>query len=130
MDKLVSMAVGSQRLSHNIVGGHLSAIKAKSKWETDHILEAVAEYIKGAIEFSPACFSINSTFTEGVPVNISIPTQGVLHTETFGWAYGSQSTRWVLVPGTLIALATILIVALALYRHAGISQGRRASSIF
>ncbi|KAJ7820968.1 hypothetical protein B0H13DRAFT_1921059 [Mycena leptocephala] len=59
--------------------------------------------------FSPACFSINSTFTEGVPVNISIPTQGVLHTETFGWAYGSQSTRWVLVPGTLIALATILI---------------------
>jgi hypothetical protein len=52
-------------------------------------------------------------------VNISIPTQGVLHTETFGWAYGSQSTRWVLVPGTLIALATILIVALALYRHAG-----------
>jgi hypothetical protein len=41
MDKLVSMAIGSQSLSHNIVGGHLSAIKAESKWETDHILEAV-----------------------------------------------------------------------------------------
>lgn len=41
MDKLVNMVVGSQSLSHNIVGGHLSAIKAESKWETDRILEAV-----------------------------------------------------------------------------------------
>ncbi|KAJ7726189.1 hypothetical protein B0H14DRAFT_2641170 [Mycena olivaceomarginata] len=46
MDKLVSMAIGSRSLSHNIVGGHLSAIKAESKWETDHLLEAVISGIQ------------------------------------------------------------------------------------
>ncbi|KAJ7894691.1 hypothetical protein B0H14DRAFT_2559113 [Mycena olivaceomarginata] len=78
MDKLVSMAIGSQSLSHNVVRSHLSAIKAETKWDTDQMLDAVAEYIKGAVEYSGTvfrtCFSINTTFAGGVPSNISIPT--------------------------------------------------------
>ncbi|KAF7371623.1 Protein arginine N-methyltransferase [Mycena venus] len=123
MTTLGSMAIGSQSLSHNVVGSHLSSIKAESKWNTDHMLEAVAEYIKGTVEYSGsvfrACFSVNTTFDDGVPSNITIPTYGMLHTETFGWDYASQSTCWVLVPGTLIALATIVVVGMALYRDVG-----------
>ncbi|KAJ7869332.1 hypothetical protein B0H14DRAFT_3440764 [Mycena olivaceomarginata] len=34
-----------------------------------------------------------------------------------GWAYSSGATRWVLVPGTLIALSSILITVAAIVHH-------------
>ncbi|KAJ7166532.1 hypothetical protein C8R43DRAFT_946079 [Mycena crocata] len=39
--------------------------------------------------------------------------------QTMGWTYISGTTRWVLIPGTLIALATIAVVLIAIHRHEG-----------
>jgi hypothetical protein len=60
-----------------------------------------------------------TTFPNGVPLNMSIPTHGTFYAETLGWAYASQTTRWILIPGTLVALVTISIVVVALHRHVG-----------
>lgn len=65
-----------------------------------------------------ACLASNATLHKTL-LEISNPINGTFRTETLGWTYVSQTTRWALVPGTLIAFATILIVSVALYRHVG-----------
>ncbi|KAJ7801957.1 hypothetical protein B0H14DRAFT_2894061 [Mycena olivaceomarginata] len=57
-------------------------------------------------------------FPTGVPLNMTRPTHGTYYTQTIGWTYTS-ATGWVLVPGTFIALSTIILVMVALYRHGG-----------
>ncbi|KAJ7441106.1 hypothetical protein FB451DRAFT_1569312 [Mycena latifolia] len=51
------------------------------------------------------------------------PTRRTLHgtfrTETLGWTYASTTTQWILLPGTFIAIATIVMVLVALHRHPG-----------
>jgi hypothetical protein len=88
-------------------------------------LRGVAEY-SGTVEFIPsscissymffsqvfrACLSArNGTpFVLGVPENMTIPSTGTLHTEFLGWEF-TKSTSWVLIPGALIAIATIYAV--------------------
>ncbi|KAJ7467518.1 hypothetical protein FB451DRAFT_1482730 [Mycena latifolia] len=113
----------SQALHNNLVGDQLTAMRADSQRDTEDILVPIAEYIRGVMEFSGsvfrACLSSNTTFMEGMPSNMMIPTNGTFHTETLGWAYASGTTRWVLVPGTLIAFATIVVVIGAFYHHVG-----------
>ncbi|KAJ7876317.1 hypothetical protein B0H14DRAFT_2568271 [Mycena olivaceomarginata] len=51
---------------------------------------------------------------------MSLPMSGMYHTQTMGWAYSSGATRWVLIPGTLIALFSIFITVAAIVHHGGI----------
>jgi hypothetical protein len=63
---------------------------------------------------------VGSVFgSAGVPANMTVAISGTHNTETMGWRYGSAATRWVLVPGTLLALATIIISLVAVIRHKG-----------
>ncbi|KAJ7761853.1 hypothetical protein B0H14DRAFT_3895622 [Mycena olivaceomarginata] len=70
-------------------------------------------YLKGVIEYSGTvlrtCLSANGEIVGQVDAvdfaNMSLPMGGMYHTQTMGWAYSSGATRWVLVPGTLIALS-------------------------
>ncbi|KAJ7121391.1 hypothetical protein C8R44DRAFT_876797 [Mycena epipterygia] len=63
--------------------------------------------------------SKNATFLDSVPANMTIPTTGVLRTETLGWTYVSKTAQWFLLPRKFIALATVVLVVLALHRHGG-----------
>ncbi|KAJ7469333.1 hypothetical protein B0H11DRAFT_2043980 [Mycena galericulata] len=122
---LVKMVYFSQGIAGNVMGDHLTTLieELDSREVANDVLNPMEKYIRGVWEYTGtvfrACLTANTTFKDGVPLNISIPTNGTLNTETLGWTYVSRATRWVLIPGTLIALATICIVSVALYLHAG-----------
>ncbi|KAJ7790827.1 hypothetical protein B0H14DRAFT_2625598 [Mycena olivaceomarginata] len=65
-----------------------------------------------------ACLSARNVapFVQGVPENMTIPSTGTLHTEFLGWEF-TKSTSWVLIPGALIAIATIYAVHKSLTHH-------------
>ncbi|KAJ7739238.1 hypothetical protein DFH07DRAFT_1064424 [Mycena maculata] len=117
----------SQATTNNVIGNFLMMMIQEfaedTDSEVDDILEPLEEFIRGVMEYSGsvfrACVSTNTSFSDRIPPNMSIPTNGTLFTETLGWSYGVSITRWVLVPGTLIAFCTICIVSVALYRHVG-----------
>jgi hypothetical protein len=54
---------------------------------------------------------------------MSIPSEGVFHSEFAGWTHVSSATFWVLLPGTFVAISTILIVLVAVAHHAGDPEG-------
>ncbi|KAJ6451242.1 hypothetical protein C8R47DRAFT_1170355 [Mycena vitilis] len=115
-------AVGwGQSLASNVLGDRLNAmVQSQSPPDALKPLEA---FIQGSTEYTAsifrACLMANTTFSGGVPSNMTVPIHGTLRTETMGWTYISGTTRWVLIPGTIIALATVCVVAAALYRHVG-----------
>lgn len=51
------------------------------------------------------------------------PLSGQFVTETIGWAHSSGTTGWILIPGTIVALGTIVIVLAVVARHADQAQG-------
>ncbi|KAK7063345.1 hypothetical protein R3P38DRAFT_3415108 [Favolaschia claudopus] len=80
------------------------------------VLTAMEEYLRGAAEYSGtllrACLSSHKTsgiFADGIPKEISTSATGELRTYFFGWALTS-STVWILIPGALIAFASIVLV--------------------
>ncbi|KAJ6541320.1 hypothetical protein B0H19DRAFT_1311366 [Mycena capillaripes] len=82
------------------------------------------EYIRGVAEYSGtvlrACLSgKNGTFPDGAPANMTTRTTGMLYTQTIGWNRWSAREYWILLPGTLVALSTIIIVLVAIGKHAG-----------
>jgi hypothetical protein len=95
-------------------------------------LRGVTEY-SGTVNFIPsscifsymffsqvfrACLSARNVapFIQGVPENMTIPSAGTLHTEFLGWEF-TKSTSWVLIPGALIAIATIYAMHKSLTHH-------------
>ncbi|KAJ7843458.1 hypothetical protein B0H13DRAFT_2364744 [Mycena leptocephala] len=58
----------------------------------------------------------NATFVNGAPVNMAVPSKGFLYSELVGWTHVSATTFWVLIPGTILALITILVVLVAAAR--------------
>ncbi|KAJ7866159.1 hypothetical protein B0H13DRAFT_2670784 [Mycena leptocephala] len=122
IQNLVSMVYQAQGILNNVVGDHLTTIKAESKWNNDNILKPLEAYLQGVVEYTGSvfrgCLAANASLHRTLE-DISIPTKGTFRTETMGWTYVSGTTHWVLIPGTLIALSTIVIVGVALYRHVG-----------
>ncbi|KAJ7675592.1 hypothetical protein DFH06DRAFT_662965 [Mycena polygramma] len=127
MNNLFNAVQWSQSVESNELGDHLTAMAERlyaiDSFQDEDVLELVEAYIRGSAEYSASMFRIclmaNTTFDGGVPENMTVPLHGTLHTETLGWAYIGRTTGWVLVPGTLITLATIAVVGAALYRHVG-----------
>jgi hypothetical protein len=62
---------------------------------------------------------MNGTFPDGVPADMMRPTTGTVFTQTFGWTHISASALWVLIPGTLVGLITIVVVLATVAQHAG-----------
>ncbi|KAJ7661171.1 hypothetical protein B0H17DRAFT_1212353 [Mycena rosella] len=87
-------------------------------------LALMEQYIRGVAEYSGSmlrtCLSGNKeVFAHGVPLDMTIPTSGIIFTYTVGWTHYEASSTWVLIPGTVVALATIIIVVVAVAQHAG-----------
>ncbi|KAJ6530548.1 hypothetical protein B0H19DRAFT_1273561 [Mycena capillaripes] len=88
------------------------------------VLRSMEEYIRGVAEYSGtvlrACLSgRNGTLPDGAPANMTTRTTGMLYTQTIGWNRWSAREYWILLPGTLVALSTIIIVLVAIRKHAG-----------
>ncbi|KAJ6484421.1 hypothetical protein C8R47DRAFT_1131333 [Mycena vitilis] len=116
-----AVALG-QSIEVNELGDRLTAMIQPNSPQ-DALKPLLEAYIQGSAEYTAsifrACLMANTTFSGGVPSNMTVPIHGTLRTETMGWTYVSGTTRWVLIPGTVIALATVCVVAAALYRHVG-----------
>ncbi|KAJ7506105.1 hypothetical protein B0H11DRAFT_1974779 [Mycena galericulata] len=127
---IFNMVLVSQSLYASPIGDQLLGLAEQLGGnETDdmsfHIME---EYIRGVAEYSGtifrACLSTtNVVWPAGVPANMTLSTEGNFTTNIAGWASASASTFWVLLPGTIIALITILIVLRAIAEHSGDSTG-------
>ncbi|KAJ7249616.1 hypothetical protein C8J57DRAFT_1239615 [Mycena rebaudengoi] len=119
---LGEMVFYSQGLYGNTVGDHfVSLLLSTNETDKDRALRITEKYYQGVAEYSGTLLRtcISSSMVGGVPSNMIIPTNGTYYTETMGWTYTSGSTRWILVPSTVIAFSTIAIVLVALYRHGG-----------
>ncbi|KAJ7331034.1 hypothetical protein DFH08DRAFT_1022222 [Mycena albidolilacea] len=85
-------------------------------------IKLATKYLRSVAEYSGtvfrACLSARNVapFVQGVPENMTIPSTGTLHTEFLGWE-STKSTSWVLIPGALIAIATIYAVHKSLTHH-------------
>ncbi|KAJ7505538.1 hypothetical protein B0H11DRAFT_2340791 [Mycena galericulata] len=87
----------------------------------DAVLQVTEDYLRGVAEYSGsvfrACLSgLNGTFN-GVPPNMRIDTsEGQIYFQVVGWQ--SQTlTFWVLIPLTIIGLATVAVVLTAVVRY-------------
>ncbi|KAJ7154915.1 hypothetical protein C8R43DRAFT_1186284 [Mycena crocata] len=117
----------SQNLEGSAVADQWGAMNRNAPWSSPQILTIMEEYFKGVVEYTGTvlrtCLSANDTFggvfKTGIPPSMTVPVSGEYHTQTLGWAYASGTTRWVLVPGTLIAFASIVVTVVALVRNGG-----------
>ncbi|KAF7369673.1 hypothetical protein MVEN_00298400 [Mycena venus] len=119
----------SQALRTNIMGDRLKSIVQNVNGKivsANDPLRATEDYIRGVTEYSGstkivlrACISAKGTVTtDGVPGNMIIIDTGKFDVQFFGWEV-TASLSWVLIPGTLIAIATNYAV---LAHHAGDSK--------
>ncbi|KAJ7701937.1 hypothetical protein B0H17DRAFT_1128147 [Mycena rosella] len=103
---------------------------------SEAVLQLMEEYIRGVAEYGSSVFRVclsgkNGTFINGVPANMTIPTTGTIYTQTIGWMHLTGTSAWVLlscsvsfnvtrewlIPGTLVALITIVVVIVAVAQH-------------
>ncbi|KAJ7702771.1 hypothetical protein B0H17DRAFT_1127712 [Mycena rosella] len=130
-----NMLFFGQASSSNAMGDEIHSLLTDlpfEKWDADTLVLAntVAPYVNIAgpsivphivlSQIFRACLSgINGTFPDGLPADMTIPTSGTVLTQTMGWTRFSASALLFLLPGTLVALATIIVVVVALAEHAG-----------
>ncbi|KAJ6477226.1 hypothetical protein DFH09DRAFT_1467888 [Mycena vulgaris] len=132
MRTIVNMVFFSQAISTNIVGDELDSSISKTDgldYQDKTILTYTEEYLSAVAEYSGsilrACLSAtNLIFADGVPANMTVPIDGLFSTQTVGWLHASATTFWVQIPGTLVALITILVVLAAVAQHHGDSIGK------
>lgn len=130
---IMDMFFVTQGLSADTIGSHISSVLhalPSSQWTDTNLLEQIlAAYFRGVVEFSGSLLRtcISETirpFADGAPANMTRATAGVYRTETLGWSFVAKPTRIILLPTTLIALASIAVILVAWSRNPG-QMGRR-----
>ncbi|KAJ7683388.1 hypothetical protein B0H14DRAFT_3059654 [Mycena olivaceomarginata] len=122
----VFLAQGAER---SILGDELYSLKVKGN-TTEDMLGNIEEYIRGVTAFRPsggrgcifrACLSnvTNPDLAQVFAANPTSQINGTYSTYTMGWERLPGATIWSLVPGTLIATITIMVVLAATALHAG-----------
>ncbi|KAJ7824765.1 hypothetical protein B0H14DRAFT_2822909 [Mycena olivaceomarginata] len=117
----VFLAQGAER---SVLGDELYSLKVKGN-TTEDTLRNIEEYIRGVTEYSGsifrACLSnvTNPNLAEVVAANPTSQINGTYSTYTIGWERLPGATIWSLVPGTLIAAITIMVVLAATALHTG-----------
>ncbi|KAJ6490034.1 hypothetical protein C8R45DRAFT_1139016 [Mycena sanguinolenta] len=120
----------AQGTSNNVMGDEIRALieEVDPEFQDSSVTFAVEAYIRGVTEYSGSvlrgCLTApNGAFTEGVPTNMAMSTDGVLYGQIVGWLEISFDTFYVMIPGTLVAIATIWIVLTTLAHHSGDPEG-------
>ncbi|KAF8174475.1 hypothetical protein K438DRAFT_1939919 [Mycena galopus ATCC 62051] len=117
----------SQSLSGSTVADQWTGMLTPLTWGDPRSLEIAEQYVKGVVEYSGSLFRSCLSATgngsafgaAGLPANATLATSGTYFTETIGWKYSSGATRWVLIPGALLAFFTIAIALTAVFQHKG-----------
>ncbi|KAF8182389.1 hypothetical protein K438DRAFT_1158251 [Mycena galopus ATCC 62051] len=123
---IFTMTEGAQTPFSNVVGDQLHALIQQQDLSNLDVLipRALENYIRGVAEYSGSvfrgCVSVtNGPFVNGAPQSISTGTEGTLYNQYVGWVHVSATTFWVLIPGALVAIATVWVVLIAVVQHAG-----------
>ncbi|KAF7352029.1 hypothetical protein MVEN_01165200 [Mycena venus] len=125
-----NMQLFAQAMFTHIVGNELqqAILDVDSGFHNETVLFIMEQYLRGVTEYSGsvlrACLSLkNGTFVDGVPISMTIPSEGFIYNEIVGWMHNSVVTFWVLIPGTIAAIITILVVLVAVAHYASYSVG-------
>ncbi|KAF8173996.1 hypothetical protein K438DRAFT_2023263 [Mycena galopus ATCC 62051] len=119
---IASMVSAAQGTSSNIMGDELNSLLEDldqgDAFDDDDVMTFLELYINAVAEYSGsvlrACMSSQGeVFAAGVPKNMSVPSSGMVFTQTVGWQRPSITTILVLIPGTIIGLLTVIIVLTA-----------------
>ncbi|KAJ7212813.1 hypothetical protein B0H12DRAFT_1079372 [Mycena haematopus] len=121
---IYEMQLFAQATSTNVVGDQLRALieDADPAFQDATVLAALEEYIRGVTEYSGSVETFSSPNCR-VPVDMAIPSEGFLHGEIVGWRKIPINTFYVMIPGTVVAIATIWVVLMTLVTHAGDPEG-------
>ncbi|KAF8179692.1 hypothetical protein K438DRAFT_1768729 [Mycena galopus ATCC 62051] len=108
----------SQAVQTNIMGDQLkSVLQYASGNLIDDPRNRTEDYLRGVAEYSGsvfrACLSARGggLSAEGVPQSMTTLSSGKFEAQFFGWEF-TLSSSWVLIPGTLVAFATLYAVFL------------------
>ncbi|KAJ7697015.1 hypothetical protein B0H17DRAFT_1197747 [Mycena rosella] len=119
VSSLSNMLFLAQGILTNIMGEEILSLLAGVPEDTA-TLTLMAEYIRGVAECSASvlrtCLSV--AVLDGLPDDITVPTTGIIFIHTVGWTRFAASSIWVFIPGTPVALATIVVVVVAVAQHA------------
>ncbi|KAF7369674.1 hypothetical protein MVEN_00298500 [Mycena venus] len=133
---MYNMMSFAQAMQTNIMGDQLKSIvqDVNGNLLSDVApLRATELYIGGVAEYSGSVFraclssSNNGVFSDGVPPNMTITSDGSFDTQFFGWELTATSS-WVLIPGTFVAITTIWIVLVTVAQHARCPPGQEFNS--
>ncbi|KAJ7450502.1 hypothetical protein B0H11DRAFT_1928198 [Mycena galericulata] len=117
---IMDMFFVSQGISADTIGNHTSSVMRalpSTQWTDTGLFEQIF--------LLRTCISETITpFADGAPPNMTRTTAGVYRTETLGWSFTSTPTHVILLPTTLIALASIAVIAFAWIQNPG-QMGRR-----
>ncbi|KAJ7232628.1 hypothetical protein B0H12DRAFT_1328025 [Mycena haematopus] len=116
----------AQGINSNVAGDQMNSLLQEftgDDFEDDDLTFFMEQYINAVAEYSGsvlrACLSAeHQVFAAGVPSNMAITSNGVLFTQTVGWQHTSAATFFVLIPGTIVGLLTIVIVLAAVAQQA------------
>ncbi|KAJ7617335.1 hypothetical protein FB45DRAFT_872777 [Roridomyces roridus] len=109
----------AQEISNNVMGDELNSFlqdfDESNQFDDNDILGTLEDYIAAVAEYSStvmrACISAKGqVFPNGIPDNLATNSSGFFLIRTFGWQHTSDATFAALIPGTLIALFSILVV--------------------
>ncbi|KAF7367031.1 hypothetical protein MSAN_00962300 [Mycena sanguinolenta] len=112
----------AQAVQTNIMGDQIKSIIQNANGDLvspDAPLNATQDYLRGVAEYSGsvfrACLSAGGggISADGVPESMTKEIFGRFDTQFFGWEF-TLSSSWVLIPGTLVAMATFYVVRLTL----------------
>ncbi|KAF8194853.1 hypothetical protein K438DRAFT_1968793 [Mycena galopus ATCC 62051] len=108
----------SQAVQTNIMGDQLKSVLQDASGNLiDDPRNRTEEYLRGVAEYSGsvlrACLSARGggLSAEGVPQSMTTLSSGKFEAQFFGWEF-TLSSSWVLIPGTLVAFATLYAVFL------------------
>ncbi|KAJ7470027.1 hypothetical protein B0H11DRAFT_1389128 [Mycena galericulata] len=114
-----------QSATHSIVGDSINALLVDKDTPQESSLPYVLSfplllgvYIGAVVEFVGTAVKTNLASSTGplageIPLNMRVDTSGFALTTTFGWEYTAGINNAILLPSTLVALASILIVIFA-----------------
>ncbi|KAF8145672.1 hypothetical protein K438DRAFT_1991646 [Mycena galopus ATCC 62051] len=117
----------SQSPVSNGVGDKLKSLipvqGGNAETRLDTTMGLMEYYILGVTEYSAsvfrACLWANQTFfTNPLPANMTVPVEGVFHSDTVGWLQASPVTLLELIPGLLLAIFTIYAIIITLAYNA------------
>ncbi|KAJ7612771.1 hypothetical protein FB45DRAFT_1036980 [Roridomyces roridus] len=131
---LQQMMSSAQGISSNVMGDELNLSlqhfdESNNQFDDDDILGTLEFYIAAVAEYSGTvmrgCISTQGeVFQNGIPDNLATYRSGFFLIRSFGWQHTSDAAFAALIPGTIIALFSILVVLSIAWNYRSVDYKR------